>query len=212
MNKMMVSIISFVQRYVFSSVFGKVKIKMRGIYSQWVGFSLKECSTSVCFEKIELLAGPQYISIGENSNFQRGLYLTAWDRYGDEKFSPAIIIGRNCAFGAYNHITCINKIIIGNGFLSGKWVTITDNSHGDTDYESLKKSPAKRSLYTKGSVVIGDNVWVGDKATILSGVTIGDNSIIAANSVVTKDVPTYCVVAGNPAKIIRQKLKNDFIN
>lgn len=65
--------------------------------------------------------------------------------------------------------------------------------------------PTQRPVYSKGPVIIGNNVWIGDKATILPNVSIGNGAIIAANSVVTKDVPEYCIVAGNPAKIIKQK-------
>ena len=61
-------------------------------------------------------------------------------------------------------------------------------------------------IVSKGPVVIGDNVWIGDKVTVLPGVTIGDGAVIAANAVVTKDVPAYSVVAGNPAKIIKQNI------
>ena len=53
-------------------------------------------------------------------------------------------------------------------------------------------------------MIIGNNVWIGDKVTILPNVTVGDNAIIAANSVVTHDVPLNTVVAGNPAKIVKQ--------
>lgn len=112
-------------------------------------------------------------------------------------------IGEECHFGAFNHITCTNKIQIGNRLLTGKWVTITDNSHGTTDLDSLHIDPIKRPIYSKGPVIIGDNVWIGDKATILPGVTIGDGAVIAANAIVTKDVPAYCVAAGNPARIIK---------
>ena len=93
---------------------------------------------------------------------------------------------------------------IGDYCLTGKWVTITDKSHGETDRDSLLMSPAKRSTTAKGPVVIGDNVWIGDKATILPGVTIGDGAVIAANAVVTKDVPKYSVVGGNPARILKK--------
>ena len=55
---------------------------------------------------------------------------------------------------------------------------------------------------SKGEVVIGNNVWIGDKATILAGVTVGDNVIVGANSVVTKDIPSNTMVAGVPARII----------
>ena len=64
--------------------------------------------------------------------------------------------------------------------------------------------PGSPEFIGKGPVIIEDNVWIGDKATILSGVKIGKGAIVAANAVVTKDVPAYSVVAGNPAKIIRK--------
>ena len=62
----------------------------------------------------------------------------------------------------------------------------------------------KRELDIKGPVIIGDNVWIGDKVSILSNVTIGKGSVIACNAVVTKDVPPYSVVGGVPAKVIKQ--------
>lgn len=62
----------------------------------------------------------------------------------------------------------------------------------------------KRKCISKGIVQIGNKVWIGDKVTILPNVRIGDGAIIAANSVVTKDVPSYSVVAGNPATIKKQ--------
>lgn len=82
-------------------------------------------------------------------------------------------------------------------------MTITDNSHGETDYDSLCMPPSKRLITSKGPVIIGNNVWIGDKATILPGVTIGDGVVVAANAVVTKDVPAYSVVGGNPVKILK---------
>ena len=84
----------------------------------------------------------------------------------------------------------MNRIEIGDGFVSGKWVTITDNGHGDSSYENLTKPVSQRPIISKGSVIIGKNVWVGDKATILPGVTIGDGVIVGANSVITKDIPS----------------------
>lgn len=63
--------------------------------------------------------------------------------------------------------------------------------------------PTLRLLSSVGPVTIGDNVWIGDKASIMPGVTIEKGCIVAANAVVTKDVPPYCIVGGIPAKIIK---------
>ena len=61
----------------------------------------------------------------------------------------------------------------------------------------------KRKVVSKGAVVIDDNVWIGDKVSIMPGVHIGEGSIIAANAVVTKNIPPYSIAAGVPAKVIR---------
>lgn len=166
----------------------------------------KKCDKSVRFAKVGQLVSPQCISIGEKSCIGASFYITAWPKYKTQKEDPEIIIGQNCSIGAYNHITCTNKIFIGDGFLSGKWVTISDNNHGDSSIEQLKTRPGARPMTSKGPVIIGKNVWIGDKVTVLSGVTIGDGAVIGANSVVTKDVPAYTIVGGNPAKILKSKI------
>lgn len=176
-------------------------------YSHRISMQFNKCPKTVQFEKFGLLEGAEYISIGDGTKFQKNIYLTAWRNYKEQRFLPQILIGENCSFGAWNHITCINRIYIGDGFLSGKWVTITDNSHGRATIDDANIIPSLRNVYSKGPVIIGRNVWVGDKATILPGITIGNGVIIGANSVVTKDVPDFCVVAGNPAKIIKKIIK-----
>ena len=65
--------------------------------------------------------------------------------------------------------------------------------------------------HTKGDVVIGNDVWLGACSVIMSGVTIGNGAVVGANSVVTKDVPDYCVVAGNPARIIKKRFSDEQI-
>ena len=72
----------------------------------------------------------------------------------------------------------------------------------------FKINPQDRELISKGIVRIFDNVFLGDKSTVLSGVTIGEGAVIAANSVVTHDIPPYCVAAGVPAKIIKRLNNN----
>lgn len=166
------------------------------------------CSKKAQFCGFRRLIGAKYIRIG-NSKIGKDAILTAYDSVSGYVFSPEIVIGDNCNIGEFCHITAINSIIIGNGVLTGRWVTITDNSHGETTYEDLLLPPLKRKSFSKGKVIIGNNVWIGDKATILPGVTIGEGAIIGAGSVVTKDVPAMSVVGGNPAKVIKQISNND---
>lgn len=160
------------------------------------------CSLKAQLCGFNRLIGAKYISIG-SSKIGKDVILTAYDSVAGYNFLPEIIIGDNCNIGEFCHITAINSIVIGNGVLTGRWVTITDNSHGMTTYEDLQLSPLKRKPFSKGKVIIGNNVWIGDKATILPGVIIGDGAIIGAGTVVTKDVPAMSVVGGNPARIIK---------
>ena len=177
--------------------------KIKVLLSLFWTLRFYECGKNVIFGKNNTIIGYNYISIGYGVDFQEGLYLTAWDKYFDQELFPELKIGNNSHIGAFNHISCANRIIIGSGVLTGKWVTITDNSHGANLLIELSIPPADRNIFSKGEVIIGNNVWIGDKASIMPGVVIGDGAIIGANTVVTKDIPEYCVAVGNPAKIIK---------
>ena len=145
------------------------------------------------------------ISIGDNTTIASTSILGCWTKYGNQVFPNAsITIGNHCSIGEYNHITACNKITIGDGLLTGRYVIISDNSHGGLSEEEANIQPSLRNLKSKGEVVIGNNVWLGDKVAVLSGVHIGNNVIVAANAVVTKDLQDGCVAAGVPAKIIKQ--------
>ena len=146
--------------------------------------------------------GGESICVGRKTKICRFSVLSTWDSEYDEDVK--LIIGNNCNLGEFCHITAANRIEIGNNVLLGRWVTITDNSHGDTNsYEDLLIPPQHRVVKSKGPVYIGNDVWIGDKVTVLSGVTIGEGSVIGANSVVTRDVPPYSVAVGNPIRIIK---------
>ena len=213
MKNTIVRILSFIYKFVITrSLIDYIKNKKKELRSYWLCGSFLHCDRTVRFGKICELTGNDCISIEENTGFSDYLYLTAWNKrtYYDPEikqrsnssFSPRISIGQNCSFGAFNHITAINSIIIGNNVLTGKWVTITDNSHGNTSLNDLQIHPLDRRMVSKGKVFISDDVWIGDKATILPGVTIGKGAVVAANSVVTKNVRPYTIVAGIPAKEI----------
>lgn len=189
-------------------VFFKVTTIKSKLYNKWI---LVKYNFPSCFFKypVNSIIGQRNIFIEEKTGFGKEAVVTAWTNYMGVDYQPIIKIGKRCNFGDYIHITCIKSIKIGNDVLTGRWVTISDNDHGKTDYDTLSISPVNRILDSKGGIFIDDKVWIGDKATILSGVSIGKCSVIAANAVVTKNVPPYSVVAGNPAKIIKQIHPNE---
>ena len=148
--------------------------------------------------------GSKRISIGNHTCIQSHCILGCWLRYGDNQhFSPTITIGDHCCIGEYTQITACNKISIGDGLLTGRYVYIGDNAHGGLSVEEANVRPTRRKLVSKGEILIGKNVWIGDKVTILGGVTIGDNVIVGANSVVTHDIPKDCLAVGQPAHVVK---------
>ena len=147
---------------------------------------------------------PRYITIGDNSSIGNRVVLSCFESVKSIGHHPEIIIGNNVSIGEDCHITCANKLVIGSGVLTGKKVLITDNSHGDTHLNLLYTPPIEREITSKGPVIIEDNVWIGEKASIMPNVHIGKGAIIGANAVVTKNVPAYTVVGGNPARILKQ--------
>lgn len=172
------------------------------VYTGYMERKFALFGNSFFYWRAHTLTGMQYMYIGNGNIFEKGLQLTA-RKAGNA--SPIVKIGNNCLFRAYAHITAVNSIEIGDNLLTGTNVLITDNLHGNTDCDSLHIAPRKRSLYTKGGVRIGNNVWLGNNACIMPGVTIGDGAVIGANSIVTHDIPAYSIAAGMPAKIIKQQ-------
>ena len=142
-----------------------------------------------------------YIKIGNDCRLGRHLLLRC---YKIAEKEPELKIGSLVNIGDYSTISCCNQIVIENGVRTGRMVMITDNAHGHTDsIEELDISPIMRPLVSKGPVIIKKNVWIGEKVSIMPGVTIGEGSIIAANAVVTKSIPPFCIAGGCPAKVIK---------
>lgn len=167
---------------------------------------LKECKNCASDVRVYYpisLKGLKYISIGTNFKLDYGGILEAWDNHNGKQYFPQIKIGSNVSFGKNCHIGCIENITIDDGVLFGSNVLVIDHNHGLKDYSDINIIPNKRFLSSSGPIHIGKNVWVGEKVTILSGVSIGDNTIIGANSVVTKNIPANCVACGIPAKVIK---------
>lgn len=111
----------------------------------------------------------------------------------------SITIGEGSGFSG-TIIGCAEKIEIGKGILCGANTTITDFDWHNIDPSKRHGTPCNSSKPIK----IEDNVWLGLNVIVLKGVTIGKNSVIAAGSVVPKDIPTNVIAAGQPARVIKQ--------
>ena len=151
------------------------------------------------------IISPDSISIGDNFYAEDNLKIQAWTTYQNQTFNPVIDIGANVSMMENCHISCCNRIMIGDGSLFGANVFVTDNFHGDNSSEQLVIPPIERPLNVKEEVKIGRNVWIGRNVCIMPGVSIGDGAVIGANAVVIKDVPDYSVAVGVPARVVAQR-------
>jgi len=132
------------------------------------------------------------IKCGDNISIHPGVYLL-----NPEK----IIIGNNVSIHPMCYIDATGEIIIGNDVSIAHGASIMSTSH---EFER-KDIPIKDQGLNLSKTMINNNVWIGAKATILSGILIESGSIVAANAVVTKNVPENTVVGGIPAKIIKER-------
>ena len=148
--------------------------------------------------------GGQKIIIGNNFYCYWGVRIETYSCHNGMKFNPQIIIGNNVSINPDCHIGAINRIEIHDGVLMASRVFITDHFHGKINREELLVSPQKRILFAKGTVIIKKNAWLGEGVAVMPGVTIGENSVIGANAVVTKDIPDNSIAVGIPAKEIKQ--------
>ena len=176
----------------------------QAFYSAWISHEFGSCGKGSTFGGFSSLIGAHFIHLGNHLYIGKDVIWEVRDEYRGQHFTPNLSFGNQSSFGDGGHISCVNNITIGNGVRIGRKVFITDNSHGASD-RLLMDTPAHlRPLYSKGPISIEDNVWIGEMVCIMPGVTIGHGSIIGANAVVTHDIPPYSLVAGNPARIIRQ--------
>ena len=141
-----------------------------------------------------LLKGAQY-SIGDHTY--------GWPEIMFAATGNQLTIGRYC---------CISKEvkIFPGGNHHMDWVSMYPFNSATAVFNNGKNAP--ETAVSKGPVVIGNDVWIGYGATILSGITIGDGAVVASNATVTKDVEPYQVVGGNPARLIKTRFEQPVID
>ena len=142
-----------------------------------------------------------YLRVGKNVSIGTDARLLFVPEYAGIKQSPSIIIGDNVSIGNRFSALSAAEIVIGDNNLIASDVLITSENHG-MDLEN-SKSYAELPLIAS-PVNIGEGCWIGEKVSIMPGVSIGSRCIIAANSVVTHSFPADRIIAGVPAKVIKR--------
>jgi acetyltransferase-like isoleucine patch superfamily enzyme len=155
----------------------------------------------VRLEGMAFLARQVRIQIGRKARLELGSWV--WIGRGTKirchegvvRIGAKTVMGEDCTISAYQHVSIGEQCIVADR------VMLIDFDHAVTEVER----PIRVQGIYKRDVRVGNNVWIGYGAQILRGVTVGDNSIIGATAVVTKDVPANAVVAGVPARVIRMR-------
>jgi acetyltransferase-like isoleucine patch superfamily enzyme len=153
---------------------------------------------------IPYLNGKLYIEIGDNVTIH-SVTTFAGNKVYD---TPLLKIGNNTYIGSRTNISVAKEVTIGNNCYFADDITIRDNDGHPVDFLRRRANAVVEKQDVK-PVSIGNDVWVGAGCFILKGVTVGHRSIIAANAVVTKDVPPDVIVAGNPAHIIKNLVQDE---
>lgn len=144
------------------------------------------------------IEGSENIDIGNDVYVAYKSYLAAKPHTG--KSECLLEIGDGCRIGRFNHFYATQRVVLGANVLTANGVYISDNLH---DYRDTSTPIMYQPILQKGIVEIGEGSWLGHNACVI-GARIGRHCVIGANSVVTHDIPDFCVVVGAPAVVIRR--------
>lgn len=151
-----------------------------------------------------IIRGRKYIDFGNQLTTGVGCRFECFP--GDNPSSTKLRFGNNVQLNDYVHIVGMKSIQIGDNVLMASHIFISDNSHGSYKcnfQDSDPRIPPTEREYVTAPIKIGNNVWIGEGAIIMPGVTIGDGCVIGAHSFVTKSIPENSVAVGSPAKVIK---------
>jgi acetyltransferase-like isoleucine patch superfamily enzyme len=171
----------------------------RRIYKElYYNFLLKKLGKNSFIISPRAIDGGKNIEIGDNVYIQYKTWLAALSLTGEKEC--VLKIEKGSVIGNFNHIYATKSIVIEEYVLTADKVYISDNLHG---YEDINTPILRQSIIQNHEVVIGSGSWLGENVCVL-GAKIGKQCVIGSNSVVTKDIPDYCVAVGAPAKIIKR--------
>lgn len=147
-----------------------------------------------------LCPDPESLIIGKETAIYPDAYISTVKEWAGFRYTPEIKIGDGVYIGRHLFIAAIDSVIIDNGCVLSEYVYITDHAHG---LHPERGPIMKQRLESKGPVRIGRHCFLGFRASIMPGVTLGDHCVVGANSVVTRSFPAYSMVAGCPAKVVK---------
>jgi acetyltransferase-like isoleucine patch superfamily enzyme len=150
-------------------------------------------------EELPYIQGRGRIVIGDGVRLSGKPHIAFCNRHFD---APELSIGDGTFLGHLCDLRIARSVTIGRHCLIAGGVTLADYDGHPLDAVA-RRSGATMPLAAVRPVTIGDDVWIGHGATILKGVRVGDRTVIGAHAVVTRDVPDDCLVAGNPARVVR---------
>jgi acetyltransferase-like isoleucine patch superfamily enzyme len=145
-------------------------------------------------QNVGLMRYPRNIQIADDVVIKEGARICACNEHAQIRF------GARTTVGYYTYIFASDSITIGEDCLIAPFVYIVDSNHGTRRNELINRQPN-----ICAPITIGNDVWIGAKATVLAGVTIGDGAIIASGAIVNRDVEPYTIVGGSPAKFIGER-------
>ena len=179
----------------------KFRQRSKQVFAKFYTFLIKSEFYSLGRSKIYpsvKIMGARHIEIGNNVIVQENSWLYALPE--EKGYKPIIIINDDVYLGHQLHLTAINTVIIEKNVLIADRVYISDNIH---NYEDINKPIKDQGVSYKGEVIISENCWIGENVCII-GASVGKNSVVSANAVVTRNIPPFCVAAGIPARIIKK--------
>jgi len=170
--------------------------RLRGRVFSALGMFHPESSPRIYFGGKPRFINSRSIKFGERCAFG---VLARLECHGEHSNNAVITFGAQTSFGDYLHIGATQGVFIGNNVLGGSGILIVDHSHGNPAVDAASKNeipPRYRPLTSKGKIIIGDHVWIGDGARVLAGTTIGEGAIIAAGARVSGNVEPYSIYFG----------------
>lgn len=178
----------------------RLRYRSNGIYTWLWRSSLKSCGDGVRLDFPLLLNEPGSITIGANSVIYPRTWINPVSEWAGIKYNGQINIGERVIINFGVQISAASSVIVEDGVAISSGAVIVDHIHDHSHLDSsIYRAPISKPL----PVRIGKNSFLGVHCVIGPGVQIGEHAVVAANAVVTRDVPSYCMAIGNPARVVR---------